>query len=93
MSLRYGDEQTDTVHSLMVMTLHSAISMVLNVDLNDIELTMDLRDDLNMDEIKANELQEMIADYFDNIQVDLQSIKTVENLFDEVINKEFELAN
>lgn len=93
MGLRYGDEQTDTVHSLMVMTLHSAISMVLDVDLNDIELTMDLRDDLNMDEVKANELQEMIADYFDNIRVDLTSIKTVENLFDEVINQEFELAS
>ena len=92
MCIKYGNDELDTVRSLMSMTLNSAIAMVFDLDLDDIQLTMHLKQDLKMTEQQALELQEMVAEYFDGIELDLNELNTIEDLFDYVIHQEFELS-
>jgi hypothetical protein len=92
MCLKYGDDELDTVRSLMAMTLNSAIAMVFDLDIDDIELSMNFAEDLEMSVAQSNELQDLVAEYFDGIEIDLATITTVENLFDFVIHQEFQLT-
>ena len=92
MCLKYGDDELDTVRSLMSMTLNSAIAMTFDKDLDDIELSMNFTKDLQMSDAQKLELEEMVAEYFDGLEVNLSEYPTVENLFDFVIHQEFEMV-
>ena len=92
MCLKYGDDELDTVRSLMSMTLNSAIAMVFDLDIDDIDLAMNFKIDLGMSAEQGIELKDMVAEYFDGIDVDLAELDTVEKLFDFVIHQEFNLV-
>lgn len=90
MCIRAGNDELDTVKMLMSMSLNSVIARVFDLDLENIDPKLDLRRDLRMDDIKAQVLCDEIADCFDGLSIDLSLINTLNQLFDSVIDVEFE---
>lgn len=92
MAINYGHDELDLAHQLMVMALTSVVAQVF--ELSPDELTLDLRlvEDLNMDEQLEDQLEELIGEYFDDLALDISRLRTLEDLFDQVIHKRFEIA-
>jgi len=78
-----------TVKALMTMSLNSIIEDIFNIEQSDIKLSHSLRADLRMSSNQESLLSDAIADYFDGSQPDLKQVKTLDNLFDLVIEQEF----
>lgn len=89
MCIKYGNNELSTVKALMSMSLNSIIADVFDMDLDDIKLELNLRNDMHMNNNQQSGLAEMIAEYFDGLQVDFDSIHTLNDLFEIVIEKEF----
>ncbi len=78
-----------TVKALMSMSLNSIIEDIFDIDQSDIRLNLNLRSDLKMDSVKEKLLADAIADYFDGSQPDLGKIQTLNNLYNIVVEEEF----
>lgn len=89
MCIKYGNNELDTVKAIMSMSLNSIIADVFDMDLDDIRQELDLHDDLHISHEQQSALKEMIAEYFDDLQVDFNRIKTLRDLFEIVIESEF----
>jgi hypothetical protein len=89
MCIKYGKDELSTVKALMSMSLNAIIADVFDMDLDDIKLELNLRTDMQMSDAKESELKAMVAEYFDDLQVDFSQIKTLADLFDLVIEQEF----
>lgn len=90
MCIKLGENELSSVKGLMTMSLNAIISEVFNIELDDIKGELSLISDLGMVSGSKNELSAYIAEYFDGLIVDLDSISTLNDLFDVVIEKEFE---
>ena len=89
MCIKAGNDELDTVKNLMLMALRAAIAQALDVDLDVIEPEKRLVQDLDMDADKRTELAELIADTFDGLVIDLEAIRTIEELYEQVVLHEF----
>ena len=90
MCIKFKDmNELGTVKALMTMSLNSILEEIFDIDQDKIKPELDLRADLHMDTIKENELANALTDYFDGIHPDLVKVKTVDNLFDIVVEEEF----
>ncbi|MBI5463145.1 MAG: hypothetical protein HY941_13245 [Gammaproteobacteria bacterium] len=89
MCIKIGDSEFSTVKALMTMSLNSILADVFAVDIDAIELSTHLRNDLAMSEEKQAELGELIADYFDGLHIDFGAIATVNDLCTLVVEQEF----
>lgn len=90
MCIKFKDmNELGTVKALMAMSLSSILEDIFDIDQDDIEPCLDLRADLHMDTAKQQALADALADYFDGIHPDLVKIRTVDNLFDMVVEEEF----
>jgi len=74
----------------MTMSLNSIIADVFDKDLDDIALELSLRSDLNMTDAQQQELAEVIAEYFDDLVIDFDKVDTLDDLFNIVVEAEFE---
>lgn len=92
MCIRIGEDELDTVKGLMSMGLNAVISDTLAVELDELTPEMTLRHDLQMDAEKEQALREGIADCFDGLEVDLSTINTIGELFNRVIQEEFDAS-
>jgi len=88
--IKSGNSELSTVKSLMTMSLNSIIADVFDKDLDDIALELSLRSDLNMTDAQQQELAEVIAEYFDDLIVDFDKVDTLDDLFNIVVEAEFE---
>ncbi len=89
MCTKLGSNKFNTVKGLMNMSLNAIISEIFHIDLDDIDPTLVLRTQMKMDQAKQQELEDTLAEYFDGLQVDFNQIKTVDDLFERVVETEF----
>ena len=89
MCIRAGSNELESVKNLMAMSLMAVIAESLEVDIDAIEERSSLRQDLGMDEAGRVQLEQMIADYFDGLVLNLDTIPTVGVLLERVVMSEF----
>lgn len=90
MCIKAGNNELDSVRALMSMSLNALISEVFDKDLEDLDGNLSLYEDLAMNAHQQQELGELIAEYFDGLSIDLTAINTLQELFDSIIEVEFE---
>jgi len=89
MCIHAGDDELDSVKALMSMSLNALVAEIFELDLDAMDPTLRLREDLLLDDAKAAALADDIADYFDGLRIDLGAVITLQDLFDRVINEEY----
>lgn len=89
MCIKAGSDELESVKNLMAMSLHAVIADALQVEIEDVEETSRLVQDLGMTPESAKALREEIADIFDGFDVDVRSTPTVGALLDRVVLNEF----
>lgn len=90
MCIKAGNNELGSVKALMAMSLNALIAEVFELDLDKLDNELSLTRDLSMDEHKQQQLNDMIAEYFDDLSVDFTHVDTLEQLFQVVVNVEFE---
>ena len=85
----HGGNELGTVKLLMTMSFNTVVEEVFGIDQDDIDLNMNLRSDLHMTSKKQMEFSNAIADMFDGVIVDFSATKTLDDVFDVVVEKEF----
>lgn len=89
MCIKAGKDELDSVKNLMGMALKAVVAEALDVDLDDITEEARLVEDLHMDGTTAAVLQDLIADTFDGVRVDLDTTPTYAALLERVVLSEF----
>lgn len=89
MCIKIAEDELGTVKALMTMSLNAIIADVFDLDLDDIKAELCLREDLNMSAGQQQQLVDVIGEYFDDISVNLDEIKTLGELFERVVFSEF----
>jgi hypothetical protein len=90
MCIKTGNNELDSVKALMTMSLNAVIAEIFEKDLDELEPALSLTRDLRMDNEKQHELSELIAEYFDGLLIDFSVNDTLEELFQTVVEAEFE---
>lgn len=85
MCIKAAKNELDSVKAIMTMSLNAIVAQVFACDLDDIEPNLHMYTDLHMDAQKQLELDEIIAEYFDGLQVDFSSIEWLADLFEQVV--------
>ena len=85
-----GGNELATVKVLMTMSFNSVVEEVFGIDLDAIDLKLRLRADLHMTQAKQKEFADKIAEYFDGVEVDFDQAKTLDDVFDAVVAREFQ---
>ncbi len=93
MCIKVGNNELDSVKALMTMSLNALIADVFEIDLDDIDRQLSLRNDLGMNSEKEQELNELIREYFDGLEVDLNKNDRLDALFQSIIDTEFEMMD
>ena len=89
MCIRAGSNELESMKNLMGMSLMAVIAESLETDIDDIEETSYLVKDLHMDSEGKKRLEMMVAEVFDELQVNLNTTPTVGSLLDKVVMSEF----
>ncbi len=89
MCIRVGNNELESVKNLMGMSLKAVVADALHADLDAVNDSSRLVEDLQMNASGSQQLEELIADVFDGLQIDLQQTPTVAALLDQVVMKEF----
>jgi hypothetical protein len=87
--MKLGSDEFEIVKSLMSMTLFAIISDCLDVDIIEIKESDLMCRDLGMNNSKAQEVQQLISDIYDGLEVDFESVTTVQSLLDQVLTDQF----
>ena len=90
MCIKAGNDELDSVKALMTMSLNALIAEVFDKDLDELSLNLSLTKDLSMDSEKQQELSSLIDEYFDGLDVDFSENDSLQELFQTVVNSEFE---
>ncbi len=93
MCIKVGNNELDSVKALMTMSLNALIADVFEIDLDDIDRQLSLRNDLGMNSEKEQELNALIREYFDGLEVDLNKNDRLDALFQSIIDTEFEMMD
>lgn len=89
MCIRAGSNELESMKNLMGMSLMAVVAESLDADIDDIAETTHLVRDLHMDSEGKQRLELMIAEVFDELQVNLNTTPTVGALLDKVVMSEF----
>ena len=92
MCIKYGGDEQDTVKTLMTMSLNSIIADIFDLELFDIVPELTLHGDLSMSENQETDLILTIAEYFDDLKIDIQQNDNLNTLFENVIFSEFKVT-
>ena len=89
MCIKYGGSEQDTAKTLMTMSLNSIVADIFDLELFDIVPELTLHGDLSMSSTQETDLIDTIAEYFDDLQIDIQQNDNLNALFENVIFSEF----
>ena len=89
MCIRAGSNELESVKNLMGMSLMAVIAESLGVDIERVDEGMHLVNDLGMDGNGKQQLEQMIAEVFDGLELNLNTTPTVSALLDRVVLSEF----
>ena len=84
-----GENELESVKNLMSMSLMAIIADSLDVEIDEIENSDRLIQDLKMVPSSRQTLEAQISDIFDGLQLDLSQIDTVGTLLELVVFNEF----
>ena len=90
MCIKVANNELGSVKALMNMSLNALIAEVFELEPDELDNYLSLTRDLGMDESKQEELNSLIAEYFDDLHVDFSQVDTLEQLFRAVVEVEFE---
>ncbi len=90
MCIKAGNNELGSVKALMAMSLNALIAEIFELDLDELDKYLSLTRDLGMDKNKQEELSTMIAEYFDDLHIDFSQVDTLEQLFQTIVEVEFE---
>jgi hypothetical protein len=90
MCIKAGADELDSVKAVMMMSLNAVVADTFQLDLDELDPTLNLYTDLKMDAQKTRELDATIREYFDGLVIDFSQLSTVGDLFDRVIGEQFE---
>lgn len=90
MCIKAGKNEFASVKALMDMTLNSLIADTFDVDIDELNNTLDLRKDLGMKQAEAMALRDKISDYFDGLDVDMKQMETIADLHKLLADSEFQ---
>jgi len=90
MCIRAGNDELESVKSLMSMALRVVVADALHAELDDITDESRLVEDLHMGKQECHALHDLIADTFDGLDVDVCHVGTVRGLLEQVVLREFE---
>lgn len=89
MCIKAGDNELETVKNLMGMSLKAIVAEALEVDLEEVVESARLREDLHMDERGKAALRALIIEYFDGLEVDIDTMPDFGTLLERVVLSEF----
>ena len=84
MCFKSGTNELGTVRSLIIMSVAMVLAEALECDPDGLEPEMQLVADLGMTPAGAAAFREGIAAHFDGLEIDLDGVSTVGELFDHV---------
>lgn len=90
MCIKAGKDELDSVKNLMIMSLKAVVASALDAEIEDVTPAARLVEDLKMGAEEREFLEDLVADTFDGLKVDLTRIATVGELLEVVVMKEFE---
>jgi len=90
MCIKIGNNELSAIKGLMTMTLNSIIAEIFNLELEEIELNTRLYDDLHMTVAQEQEFSALLDEYFDGLNIDFKKAKTLDEIYQIVIETEFE---
>lgn len=90
MCIKIGNNEMDSVHALMTMSLNALLADFFNKDMDDFLPDLSLTRDLNFDSSLHSSLNDQIDEYFDGVRLDFSKIDTIKELFSAVVDKEFQ---
>lgn len=90
MCIKVGKNELSSVKALMTMSLNALLANVFDKELDELKPELSLRNDLAMNLEKQQALSDMIAEYFDGLVVDFSTVDTLEELFNVVVETEFD---
>ena len=89
MCIKAGENELESVKALMSMSLKAIVADALDADIDAIEDDTRLVEDLHMDADKEKALGLLIAEYFDDLEIRLDTAPTFGALLDKVVLSEF----
>ena len=90
MCIKAGDTELESVKALMSMSLKAIVSESLDADIDDIHEKSTLVGDLKMDPKGKATLQNLIAEYFNGLTLDIPNNGTYGCLLKKVVLSEFD---
>lgn len=91
MCIKAGENELSSVEALMTMSLNALISDTLDIGIDTLDNSLNLRRDLGMQSAEEIELTQAIAEYFNGLTVNMEQISTIGDLHRLIIGHE--LAN
>ncbi len=88
--IKAGKNELASVRALMDMSLNALIADTFEVEIDEIENALELRNDLGMKQTEEVELKENISEYFDGLEVNMNHMVTIGDLHQMVVDHEFE---
>jgi hypothetical protein len=85
-----GKDEMDTVKNLMRMSLMYLLSESFETEVEDVSASARLVEDMALDKPKAARLNELIAEYFDGIQINLADTPTVDSLLEKIVETQMQ---
>lgn len=85
MCLKIGKDEIDTIRNLMRMSLLILLSESLDIEVEEISDKARLVEDLKLDNVKAARLNELIAEYFDGLKINLDDTPTIDSLLEKIV--------
>lgn len=89
MCIKVGDNELSSVKALMSMSLGMIIVDTFDMEPEELKRGMHLKEDMGMDTDRQSKLSGLVAEYFNGLQLDFRQIKTVDDLFQLVVDQEF----
>jgi hypothetical protein len=89
MCIKASDTELGSIKALMAMSLNAVVADVFALELDQIRPELRLYDDLRMTQQQAAEFAELVAEYFDGVQLRFTPQSTLGEIFDGVIEQEF----
>lgn len=91
MCIKTGENELSSVKALMTMSLNALISDTLDIDIDALDDSLDLRRDIGMQPAEEIKLAQAIAEYFNGLTINMEHITTIGDLHQSIIGHE--LAN
>jgi hypothetical protein len=87
--IKAGNNELASVRALMDMSLNALIADTFEVEIDEIENKLELRNDLGMKQTEETELRDNISEYFDGLEVNMEYMVTIGDLHELVVDHEF----